>query len=206
MTEAEWLGGAELWPLLELGRDRCSVRKLRLLGNAFFRRYYHPGDTSRADVLDRQVDDPLFADAPGNAANFAWQMAASCTNKLYRDAVAGCDKATHAARVAEGTHLALYESLEREFAAPETVVQCQLAPCVFGNPFRPVTVDPSWRTSDVVALARGVYDERAFDRLPVLADALQDAGCEDEQVLGHCRGPGPHARGCGVIDGLLGKA
>ncbi|MBN9122373.1 MAG: hypothetical protein J0I06_25070 [Planctomycetes bacterium] len=75
---------------------------------------------------------------------------------------------------------------------------------VFGNPFRPVDVSP-WLTSDVVALARGIYDERAFDRMPILADALQDAGCDNVNVLDHCRGPGEHVRGCWVIDLLLGK-
>ncbi|MBA4066320.1 MAG: hypothetical protein C0501_21920 [Isosphaera sp.] len=75
-----------------------------------------------------------------------------------------------------------------------------------GNPFRSVTADPAWLTSTVVALATGIYGERAFDRLPILADALQDAGCEDAAVLDHCRGPGPHARGCWVVDMLLGKS
>jgi hypothetical protein len=54
-------------------------------------------------------------------------------------------------------------------------------------------------------LARGIYDDRAFDRLPILADALIDAGCDDEAILGHCRGPGPHVRGCWVADLVLGK-
>jgi hypothetical protein len=76
---------------------------------------------------------------------------------------------------------------------------------VFGNPFRPVSVDPRWLTSTVVTLAEGIYQERAFDRLPILADALQDAGCEDTELLGHCRGPGPHARGCWVVDLLTGR-
>jgi hypothetical protein len=76
---------------------------------------------------------------------------------------------------------------------------------IFGNPFRPVAFDPRWRTADAVGLARGIYDERAFDRLPLLADALMDAGCADEQVLGHCRGDGPHVRGCQVVDLVLGK-
>ncbi|WP_439623788.1 hypothetical protein [Gemmata sp.] len=75
----------------------------------------------------------------------------------------------------------------------------------FGNPFRPVALDPAWCTSTVVALARGIYDERAFDRMPILADALQDAGCDSADVLTHCRGPGPHARGCWVVDLVLGK-
>jgi len=83
---------------------------------------------------------------------------------------------------------------------------CHLLRCMFGNPFRPVAFDPSWRTSTVVALAGGVYADRAFDRLPILADALQDAGCENEDILAHCRGSGPHARGCWVVDMLLGKS
>jgi hypothetical protein len=57
----------------------------------------------------------------------------------------------------------------------------------------------------VVKLAQAVYDERAYDRLPVLADALEDAGCHDADILTHCRGPGPHVRGCWLIDLLLGK-
>ncbi len=77
--------------------------------------------------------------------------------------------------------------------------------CVFGDPFRPVGFDPSWRSETAVALAKGIYDDRAFDRLPILADALEEAGCDAADVLNHCRGPGPHARGCWVVDGVLGK-
>jgi hypothetical protein len=77
--------------------------------------------------------------------------------------------------------------------------------CVFANPFQPVSLDPRWRTSDVSGLARAIYEARAFDRLPILADALLDAGCEDEQVISHCRNDGPHARGCWVVDLVLGK-
>ena len=76
---------------------------------------------------------------------------------------------------------------------------------IFGNPFRPVAFDPAWRTSTAVALAEGMYDRRDFGAIPILADALQDAGCEDEQILSHCRGDGPHVRGCWVVDLVLGK-
>lgn len=77
---------------------------------------------------------------------------------------------------------------------------------IFGNPFRPVAFDPSWRTSDVVALAQGIYDDRAFNRMPILADALQDAGCTNDDILTHCRDTNtPHARGCWVVDLVLGK-
>jgi hypothetical protein len=80
-----------------------------------------------------------------------------------------------------------------------------LVRCIFGNPFRPVAFESRWRTSDAVGLARGIYDERAFDRLPLLADALMDAGCDDDQLVGHCRSAGPHARGCWAVDLVLGK-
>jgi hypothetical protein len=77
---------------------------------------------------------------------------------------------------------------------------------IFGNPFRPASLDPVWLTSDVLALARGSYNERAFDRMPILADALQDAGCTNEDVLAHCRDAAlTHVRGCWVVDLLLGK-
>ena len=69
----------------------------------------------------------------------------------------------------------------------------------------PASADPRWLTSTVLDLARAIYVERAFDRLPILADALEDAGCDSADVLAHCRGEGPHVRGCWVIDLLLGK-
>lgn len=82
---------------------------------------------------------------------------------------------------------------------------CGAIRCVFGNSFRPVTFPAKWRRSAVVKLAESIYADRAFDRMPLLADALQDAGCEVEDVLAHCRGGGPHVRGCWVLDGVLGK-
>jgi hypothetical protein len=83
--------------------------------------------------------------------------------------------------------------------------QSALARDIVGNPFRSAAINRSWLTSDVVSLARGIYVARAFDRLPILADALQDAGCEHEDVLSHCRGSDPHVRGCWVLDAVLGK-
>ena len=76
---------------------------------------------------------------------------------------------------------------------------------IFGNPFRPVTFCPEWRTETAVSLARTMYDARDFSAMPILADALQDAGCDNEEILNHCRGPGPHVRGCWVCDLVLGK-
>jgi hypothetical protein len=76
---------------------------------------------------------------------------------------------------------------------------------IFGNPFRPVTINPAWRTSNVTGLAQSIYDKGAFDCLPILADALEDAGCDNQDVLNHCRQPGEHVRGCWVVDLVLGK-
>jgi hypothetical protein len=87
----------------------------------------------------------------------------------------------------------------------ERKAQAALFRDIFGNPFRPVAFDPRWRTADVLGLARGIYEERAFDRLPLLADALMDAGCGDEAILTHCRSDGLHVRGCWVVDLVLGK-
>jgi len=68
-----------------------------------------------------------------------------------------------------------------------------------------IEFDPRWRTSDVVDVARGIYEDRAFERMPILADALMDAGCENSEIIAHCRGSGPHVRGCWLMDMILGK-
>jgi hypothetical protein len=90
---------------------------------------------------------------------------------------------------------------------------CDLLRDIFGNPCRPVALNPRWRAPDVLGLARAAYEERdlpagTFDggRLAALADALLDAGCEDEMVLAHCRGTRPHVRGCWVVDWILDNA
>ena len=77
---------------------------------------------------------------------------------------------------------------------------------MFGNPFRPVPFDTTWRSPTAQALAQTIYHEHAFERLPVLGDALIEAGCTDEAVLRHCHSGGPHARGCWVVDAVLGKS
>jgi hypothetical protein len=77
--------------------------------------------------------------------------------------------------------------------------------CFFGNPFRPVTFNPAWLTPTVKSLAEQIYNDRAFDRMPVLGDALEESGCTVAEVLEHCRNGGEHVRGCWVVDKVLGK-
>jgi hypothetical protein len=97
----------------------------------------------------------------------------------------------------------------RPAAKRERAAQSLLMRDIFGNPFRPPPApDPSWlRWGDgtVPNLARAVYEGRAFERLPILADALEEAGCIHADVLGHLRGGGPHAVGCWALDWVLGK-
>ncbi len=76
---------------------------------------------------------------------------------------------------------------------------------IFGNPFQPVAFASEWRTGTAVPLARQMYESRDFSAMPILADALQDAGCDNNDVLTHCRSAGPHVRGCWVADLVLGK-
>jgi hypothetical protein len=64
----------------------------------------------------------------------------------------------------------------------------------------------TWNGGTMQRLAQGIYDLRVFDRLPLLADALEDAGCTDADLLGHLRGPGPHVRGCWALDLILAKS
>jgi len=88
--------------------------------------------------------------------------------------------------------------------AAERAVQANILRDIAGNPFRPETTDSAWLTPTVVRLASGIYADLAFDRLPILADALEEAGCDRLDILTHCRGPGPHVRGCWVVDLTLG--
>ena len=89
--------------------------------------------------------------------------------------------------------------------AEEIARQAAVLRDLFGNPFRRVAFDARWRTRNVRDLARTIYEEPAFERLPILADALLDAACDSAAVLDHCRSEGPHVRGCWVVDLILSK-
>jgi hypothetical protein len=91
--------------------------------------------------------------------------------------------------------------------ATERAAQCELLRDIFGNPFRDLSFSPAWHTDAAVALACQMYESRDFGAMPILADAFQDAGCEDEAILSHCRDANQvHVRGCWVVDLVLGKS
>ncbi|MGH7393573.1 MAG: hypothetical protein ACREM3_29590 [Candidatus Rokuibacteriota bacterium] len=112
--------------------------------------------------------------------------------------------ARHAARAAADLQGQRYV-LDAPVTIAEHRVQTALVYCLFGNPFRPRPVCAAWLTREVRALADGIYAERAFDRMPLLADALEASGCTNAEVIEHCRSGRQHARGCWVVDLLLGK-
>jgi len=199
--------------------DARSERKLRLFGCACVRRLWdmHPPvllDRDRAivQVTERYLEglaspeiQELFQretyDRHSNL-NFEIDSRASFSASTWSTAaallVSGASR-----RAIDGS--VLTNGLFSPAWNRQLAENCHLLRCLFGNPFRPVAVDPQWLTSTVTQLAQGIYDDRAFDRLPILADALQDAGCDNDDVLNHCRDTGPHARGCWVVDLVLGK-
>lgn len=77
---------------------------------------------------------------------------------------------------------------------------------IIGNPFRPANIDPAWLTPRVIVHARNIYDERAFGGTPGLGDGLEEAGCDNADILSHCRSNTEHVRGCWVVDAILGKS
>jgi hypothetical protein len=112
--------------------------------------------------------------------------------------------ARHAARAAADLQ-GQRPVLDAPAAIAEHLEQTALVHCLFGNPFRPRPVCAAWLTQEVATLADGIYAERTFGRMPSLADALEAAGCTNADLIEHCRSGREHARGCWVVDLLLGK-
>ncbi len=145
------------------------------------------------DVGDQDVEGPSEGDCLLMAA--VWNNCLCVIWRSFDDRI--IDAIESAKDVLELLDVVEYPRRGRRYAAYARDI---------ANPFRPVAFDPVWRTSTAVAIAQEAYDSREFGNLPVLADALQDAGCENADVLDHLRGPGPHVRGCWVVDLVLGKA
>ncbi len=200
MTEAEWLACRAPWRLLDYHRMKTQPRRLRLLAVACVR-WAAPADALPVvgqvlDVVER------YADGAATRAEFLAEFLAArkAGRKAIQDKVPTARALVNLADDAmEGMTVAIESVRGRSGGA----AQCGLIRCVF--PFWPVTLDPEWLTSDVLPLARGIYEGRDFDRMPILADALQDAGCDSADILTHCRGNGPHVRGRWVVDLVLGK-
>ncbi len=220
MDERTWLSSTNAYELLTY-RPCRNDRKRRLSACASIRRVIHLVDIvafhDALQVAERLADgsatnsDRVAARKVIRAAWDQWRRTRPLPD--YSDSINSVMQAVQGVLEIEYKDFKL--AIERaEFAemwidrAPEQeesirAKHCDLVRDIFGNPFRPVTLDPRWLTSTVLDLARIIYDERTFERMPILADALMDAGCDSEEILSHCRNGGPHVRGCWVIDLLL---
>jgi hypothetical protein len=219
MTEDEWTGATRPEHLLDYleGMKQLDKRKARLFGVACCRRIWHimvDERSRRAVELGELRADGLVpwreVESYAPIAYQACRKGSSHTAPAEYAAFSTTAKKIRPGYISWLTRHAVVRDLnEPGYTAGhdrEAIPELSLLYDIFGNPFRPVMFDPSWRTSTAVELARQMDESRGFDRMPILADALEDAGCDDPQVLAHCRGDGPHVRGCWVVDLVLGKA
>ena len=233
MNKKQWLASADPQMMLAHLKGRASDRKLRLFAVACCRRFWPL--VSRDDVSRQVVEvAERFADGIATVkechlaratAEVLWGPGADrilcAVRELARAAVkskasgAALDACREAASLAGRVARAAAREANKSDAEADAAERCAIAlerrqqvvplRCIFGNPFKPVAADPNWLTSTVLLLARGSYEEKAFDRMPILADALQDAGCASDDVLNHLRHDADHVRGCWALDLVLGK-
>jgi hypothetical protein len=213
MTEAEWLTCEEPAPMLSQLRGIASTRKLRLFACLCCRRVWHLLEVRGRHAVE--MAEGLADQLIGDGVRIEAEIAA---NRAYFES-SGDERprAARAALLAVGsqlnpTQIALLtttydiDSTTLQLRQEQQKEQSQYLLELFGNPYHGLSLDPDWLTSTVILLATSIYVEQAFDRMPILADALEDAGCDDADILAHCRGPGPHVRGCWVVDAILGKS
>jgi hypothetical protein len=203
VDEQAWLKCDEAYQLIIYVREKASVRTLRLVAAAYARWLMTlPGyEEARpcADIIEEVADEPKTWDElelrlyalPG------WSWALSHT--LGSDERVGQELS----KMVFGAESSFRERFENPCSAHERMIE--LLHEVFGNPFRPRTLDQAWLTPTVTAIARTIYDERRFADMPILADALEEAGCTSAEILAHCRSNQEHVRGCWVVDLILDK-
>jgi hypothetical protein len=229
LTEAQWLECKSLTlPVMRALRKHGSDRKFYLAAVASLRQIEHlltdPRSFAVIEVVERFADgqatvaDMHAAFTQAAAANFLGPLGMVTTKEQMKRQDAGMaamyaatapDQAPAPKNGPRGIWLSAYNAIDRATNAgnPRLTrpVHAAMMRDILGNPFQPVMLNPAWKTGNVVALATAIYHDRAFDRMPILADALEEAGCQSESILSHCRSAGEHVRGCWVVDRVLGK-
>jgi hypothetical protein len=232
MTEAEWLACDNPSETLDFLRGKASDRKLRLFAVACCRRVWHmhtndaiphavevserfaEGTAGSLERREAALATRQLLERHGDcntASYFATNAAAVCTGlPAQRAASAACVKVQNAVSFAANLPVGCPDPWKPR--REEEEVHSAFVRCIFGNPFRPVTLNVAWQTPTILALAAAAYENRIMpagtlepDRLAVLADALEETGCDSADIINHLRSPGPHVRGCWVVDLLLGK-
>jgi hypothetical protein len=215
MTEEFWLELTEPKALLRFVQGSASERKLRLFACAciqasmdyfpftYFTQFWH-------EVLNaayRLEDNSISASEVTGLVQLN-RVVIDYRHTLLVEQLAHSFTLGNLSELSVSLGILVNDSRSTHYWQPSSVLLAAFSHYIrdiFGNPFRRVTLDPSWLTSTVVALAEGIYQEMAFDRMPILSDALMDTGCDNEDLLNHCRHAGEHCRGCWVLDLILGK-
>jgi hypothetical protein len=218
MTEAEWLACTDPTPMLEYLRGKASDRKLRLFACAFgraIRDSQHQLGPSTVAVAERYADG-LANDQELASERRRWACSPEERGPVAPSAYDGAWEAVDS--------LTRYERVWRHDPDSYSCIPADavlkrsalLLRDILGNPFRPSPPLPAailvWNDGTIRRLAEGIYEERQMPertldtaRLAVLADALEEGGCDDAYILAHCRQPGEHVRGCWALDLILGK-
>ena len=203
MTEDDWLAG-RVRKMLRYARSKATMRRRRLLACGFCRIKWSQLPDDRLKQLIELIERYADGKSGGGTLVQAYELFGVVKERAVANALdPDMLKALRAAQASNEDPPGI--------AFPQwqdSDLQLALLRDIFGNPFRPVALDPvwlSWHDGLLVSMARWMYDSHEFADQPVLADALEEAGCDNADILAHCRGPGPHVRGCWVLDRLLGK-
>ncbi len=219
MTEADWLAATDPAPMLEYLNRRISDRKLILFAAACCRHIWTLLSDRRyraaVEMAERFADGKanvkellaartptINAERSGGAAARAAYWAA---NALPAETVWQVHTAAAVAETQARTQAATsnYDTAWDNAYTAALRSQAALLRDIVGNPFRPAVIDRTWLAwagGTVPRIALGIYDERRFEELPILADALEDAGCDNVELLSHCRSGAAHVRGCWLVD------
>jgi hypothetical protein len=203
MSEVDWLRCSQPRRMLNYLQGQVSARKLLLFSCASCRRVWE-------HITDHQCRQAVEV-AESFADGLASEQELHEARKWARQACpAGNDANARAIRAAYaavcGSQFAVNHQLLPKNTLKERKQQASLLLDIFGNPFQPVAINPSWLTwnsGTVVKIARSVYENRDFDHLAIVGDALEEAGCDNDAILVHCRSEREHVRGCWIIDLLL---
>jgi hypothetical protein len=218
MKSKEWRTCTDRKKMLRVLRQKGSDRTRRLFACVLCRRIWHlidEGPCRKAVEASEKFADGKLSEAKLVAAQKA-TWTATHRDETRSQANLAAARVARTVGVDDAMMLAVWaaeveiEEKKKRVAATRKALQkthCDLIRCVLGDPFAvhepalEITVNGTVRR-----LATGIYAEVAFDRMPILGDALEEAGCTDASILDHCRGPGSHVRGCWVSDLVLGKS
>jgi hypothetical protein len=212
MKEAQWLKTKQKLAVLRQLKGTLSSRKFRLFACACCRRIWDlisPKWRTRVEVAEQ------FVDRKASASELDAQFSIIFHNECKHANLAALQTCAPTLRIVDNACNAAINAKLAAMRTEETAAQHALLADIAGNPFRQAVIDPAWlawNDRTIPRLARAAYEERDLPagtlsetNLAILADALEEAGCNDAGMLTHLRSPGPHVRGCWALDRLLGR-